>query len=207
MNNRHHRTPNAITTDRVTCRSSYGVRLLDPAWDDAKYPFFGRQLDISAGHLTYDIAELGVNYDDTSRYSDLDQIGIIAQMRHAYALGTETRPHIHWMQSAAAIPNMLLKYRIYDQGETPGAWVLAATTGQAFTYTSGTILQISSWPAIDMSTITGVSGFLDVKIYRDTANASTLFAGADPLTGDWLAKEFDLHYQVDSMGSGEEYSK
>lgn len=207
MSNRHHRTPNAITTDRVTCRSSYGVRLLDPAWDDAKYPFFGRQLDLVAGHLTYNIAELGVGFDDTSRYNDLDQIGIIAQMEHKYAIGTEIRPHIHWMQSNAAIPNMLLKYRIYDQGETPPAWTLAATTGQSFTYTSGTILQISAWPAISMASITGVSAFVDVKIYRDTANASTLFAGADPLTGDWLAKEFDLHYRVDSMGSGEEYKK
>jgi hypothetical protein len=203
----HHRTPSAITTDMVTCRSSAGVRLLDPAWDDARFPFFGRQLDISAGHLTYDITNLGVNFDDTSRNNDLDQIGIIAQMHHDYAIGTEVRPHVHWMQSAAAIPNMLLKYRIYDQGEAPGAWVLAATTGQAFTYTSGTILQISSWPAINMSTITGVSGFLDIKVYRDTANGSTLFAGADPLTGDWLAKEFDLHYQIDSIGSGEEYTK
>jgi hypothetical protein len=204
----NHRTPSTLESHRLTLYSSYGVRLAgDKAWDDARYPFFGRQLDISAGHLTYDVAELGVNFDDTSRYNDLDQIGIIAQMSHSYAIGTALHPHIHWMQSNANVPNMLLKYRVYDNGETPSAWTLAAVTTHAFTYTSGTILQLSSWPTIDMSSITGVSGFVDVKVYRDTANASTVFAGADPLVGDWLAKEFDFHFQVDSMGSGEEYAK
>jgi hypothetical protein len=176
-------------------------------WDDAKYPFFGRQLDTAAGHLTYDLAELGVNYDDTSRYNDLDQIGIISQMSHKWYSGDVIRPHVHWWQSAAAIPNMLLKYRITAPGAAIGSWVLAATQSQAFTYTSGTLHQISKWPEIDMSAVTGVSAVIDFKVFRDTANTSTEFAGADPLTGDWLAKEFDFHFPINSLGSRQEYVK
>jgi hypothetical protein len=52
-----------------------------------------------------------------------------------------------------------------------------------------------------------ISCFFDSKIYRDTANASTLFAGADAYTGNWLLKEYDLHYKKDSLGSAEEYIK
>lgn len=183
------------------------ITLLDPVWDDAKYPFFGHRLDTAAGHLTYNKAELGVDFDDTSRYHDDDQIGIVAQQEHKNQASTVLRPHVHWMQSHANIPNMLLKYRFYDNGETPPAWTLAAAITHVFTYTAGSMLQISEWPEIDISSLTGVSGFVDVKVFRDTANASAAFAGADPLVGDWLAKEFDFHRPIDSIGSPDEYSK
>jgi hypothetical protein len=182
----------------------------DPAtgvvWDDAKYPFFGRQLDTSAGHLDYDIAELGVNFNDTSRYNDLDQIGIIAQKTHKWKAGTVLKPHIHWMQSNAAIPNMLLKWRVTNNGEAVGSWNLAATASQAFIYTAGTILQISTWPEINTTGV-DLSSIFDFKIYRDSSDTSGEFGGADPLTGNWLAKEFDFHFQINSLGSREEYAK
>lgn len=191
----------------LTLTENDALTLLDTVWDDAKYPFFGRRIDTAGGHLAYDETELGINFNDTSRYNDADQVAIIAQMEHKYKIGSSLNPHIHWMQSNAAIPNMLLKYRVYDNGETPPAWTLAAIDSHAFTYTSGTILQISAWPAIDMSSVTGVSAFVDVKIYRDTSNTSGEFAGADPLTGDWLTKEFDFHFEIDALGSRDEYTK
>jgi len=180
---------------------------VDTTWDDLRFPVFGRYIDIIAGHLDYDAVELGVAFDDSSRYNDADQVAIIAQMTHRWKSGTALQPHVHWMQSAAAVPNMLLKYRTYSNGDTPSAWTLAATTGQAFTYTAGSILQVSSWPEIDTTGL-GISAFIDIKIYRDTANTSTEFAGADPLTGDWLMKDFDLHFEIDQpSGSSEQWLK
>ena len=175
-------------------------------WDDLRFAFHGRNLDKTSGHLDYDVAELGVNFDDSSRYNDADQIGIIAQMPHNYKFGTNLKPHAHWIQNQDEVPNALLKYRIYDNGEVPGSWILAAPTGIAFEYEQNA-LQIIIFPEIDMSTVTGVSSFIDIKMYRDASNASGLFSGSDDYSGNVLMKEFDFHYQIDSLGSRQEYIK
>ncbi len=59
----------------------------------------------------------------------------------------------------------------------------------------------------DFGAIDAVSAIIDFKIYRDTTNASGLFAGADQQAGDAKLKEFDIHYQIDSSGSNQEFTK
>ena len=49
--------------------------------------------------------------------------------------------------------------------------------------------------------------YLDVKLYRDSSNVSTLFAGADPYTTAVLLKHLDIHYVVNTQGSRSEYTK
>lgn len=177
-------------------------------WDDLRFPFFGRRLDRTSGHLDYDLAELGVNFDYTSRYNDLDMIGIIAQLPHNKKLGSNLRPHAHWIQNQDECPNMLMKYRIYDNGEAPPpTWIEVAYDSLVYAYVSGSILQIVKFPEIDMSSEVAVSSFVDIKLFRDTANTSGKFAGADPYTGDALMKEFDFHYEINQMGSRQEYIK
>ena len=177
-------------------------------WKDLKAPFHGRRIDVSSGHLDYNTDELGIDFDDTSRFVAADMIGIMLQMNHDYKIGSNVRPHIHWIQSSVDIPNAAMSYRVYDNGETPPAWTSVKYSGNIFTYTApDPMLQIMTFPEIDMSSITGVSSFVDIKLYRDHDNTSTLFAGADPLTGDALMKEFDLHYELDMNGSREELSK
>lgn len=183
-------------------------RLKDYAWKDVKFPFYGRRLDSTAGHLDFDADELGVNFDDSSRYNVADQIGIICQLNHNWVFESNLRPHIHWFQSSSDIPNMMMKYRVYKNGDAiPTTWTKVAWNAHHMTYTSGTILQISSFPEIDMTGIDTVSPFVDIKIYRDTANASSLFSGSDPLTGNALMKEFDFHKLIDGHGSDTELTK
>ena len=61
----------------------------------------------------------------------------------------------------------------------------------------GSILQIVSFPDISASGIDTVSSVLDIKLYRDD----------NIVTGDILVKEFDIHFQIDSLGSDLEYTK
>lgn len=42
---------------------------------------------------------------------------------------------------------------------------------------------------------------------RDTDNDSTLFTGVDPYIGPAHALMFDVHLQIDSLGSTDEYVK
>jgi hypothetical protein len=89
----------------------------------------------------------------------------------------------------------------------PGSWNLVApTTERVFTYSSGTIMQISKFPDISMFGY-GISDVVDFKLYRDTNNSSGLFGGSDSFSGDAVVKEFDVHIERNSLGSDEEYTK
>lgn len=91
-----------------------------------------------------------------------------------------------------------MDYRWYNNNdEVPSVWTTLSADDFKFEYTSGSILQIVDFPMIDSSHITGVSSIMDIKLYRDD----------DVVTGDVLLKEFDIHYQIDSNGSDQEYIK
>lgn len=177
-------------------------------WDDLRFPFMGQKLDTSSGRIDYNFAELGVDFADNARYAVTEQISIIAQFGHDWKTGSAISPHIHWAQSSADMPNLLIEYRWYDNGDLiPATWTKVAVGDNAFAYSSGTLAQLSEFDITVPVGIDAVSSLLEIKFFRDVANDSTLFSGSDPLTGNALVKEFDIHYQRDSNGSNQEYYK
>jgi len=178
-----------------------------PQWDDIRFPFTGQQIDTSAGRIDYNYTELGVDFQDNARYPE-EVIGMICQLSHGIVIGSDIRPHLHWIQNQNAQPNWLLEYRIYDNGETPPAvWQIAIPTAHRYPWGGVSILQYTTFPEIDGSSLTGLSAFIDFKLYRDTGNVSGLFAGADAYQGDALSKEFDVHILKDTRGSRMEFIK
>jgi len=175
-------------------------------WDDLRFPFTGNRIDVSSGRVDYDYTECTVDFQTNARYPN-EPVCMIAQMPHHKLFGSSVQPHLHWIQQSAVFPNWLLAYRWYNNGSTvPGTFTLAAYTTHAFVWSAGNLLQITKFPAIAAPGGEDVSSILDLIIYRDSANTSTLFAGADTY-GIAKAKEFDLHYQIDDRGSRQEYVK
>lgn len=174
-----------------------------PRWDDLRFPTTGDRLDSASTRYSFDSTELGVTFDNDSRYPN-EQLSNIVQIPHAWREQSGIRPHIHWIQNQSAIPNWLMAYRVYNNNETPGTFTEVALSSTVFTYTTGSIVQISSFPEIDMTGMS-LSCFVDIKIWRDTTNASGVFAGADPVATGVLLKEYDIHYLVDSFGSPIEF--
>jgi hypothetical protein len=132
------------------------------------------------------------------------------QLNHDMLPGTDIEPHLHWWQTSGDVPNWLLQYRWQRQGEAKTtAWTsLARNSSSAFVYTSGTLNQITGFPAISPPVGYGeVSDIVQCRLLRDTANSSTLFAGSDPIAGAIFAVNFDIHIQVDAWGSREQYAK
>ena len=122
-------------------------------YDDLRFPAIGRNVDVSAGRIDYDFTELGIGFANNSRYTE-EVIGHIIQMPHAWAEGTAVNPHIHWIQNQEAVPNWMISYRIYNNGETPPvSWTQAIAAAPSLTYTSGSIAQISGFPSISMTGI------------------------------------------------------
>ena len=124
---------------------------------------------------------------------------VIMQMPHARKDISNIRPHIHFIQESALEPVFKIDYRWYKNGDTvPATWTTLSCDSMAFTYTSGDMLQICSFPEIDGSAIDSVSSIFECRIYRDD----------NIVVGDVLMKEFDIHYQVDQeRGSRQEFVK
>ena len=138
-----------------------------------------------------------------------DYVVMPVQINHDWLLGSDVAPHVHWEQTSSDVPNWLIQYRWQVQGDTKiTAWTSAAWDSSAFTYSSGTLNQITGFPDITPPVGYGeVSDILQIRLIRDTANASGLFVGADPVATAVQASSFDIHYEVDSYGSRLLYSK
>ncbi len=182
-------------------------------WDDIIQQLTGRRLDTSAGKIDYNYPDKAVDFaDSTSITNDAHKLHFAYQIEHRFKLDGEARPHIHWLQSSSDVPNWWYRWRFVQNGKTVGAWTSGKLTTQVYSYTSGTILQLSkTTPSIDFKDAVdghlSVSDFVDIEITRDVNNSSGLFSGNDPLNGNATLKAFDMHLQVDSSGSINEYGK
>lgn len=180
-----------------------GVR----GFDDLTQQFIGRKVDEISGRITYDYTECTVDFATNARYPE-EPICFTYQMSHGKKRLTPLFPHVHWFQEEDNIPNFLIAYRWYNNGAEVPTFTFAAYIDSVFTYDSETsLLQITRFPVLSAPSDEGISSFLDIIFFRDTANGSTLFAGADPYTIASKMKLFDLHASTDSLGSGRQYQK
>ena len=170
------------------------VRLRRSAWDDRTFPS-SRIRQGATQKPDYDTTDLALLFpqDDPTEIAYINE-----QMRHKWKYGTPIHPHIHWLQESADLPVWKMDYRLANNGEDFSEWTVGVvTTGEAFTYVSGSIVQISTFPEIDMSNYASSSCMFDFKIYRDD----------NVLTGDAKLKSFDFHYQIDGFGSTGPFQK
>jgi len=163
-------------------------------WDDLRFP----ATLIRQGATVkpdFDATELGLLFPQ----NDATEIAyIIGQFPHTRKNGSNIRPHVHWIQTSANEPVWKMDYRWYKNGEAPsGTWTTLTCDDPVFTYTSGSMLQICAFPEINGSSIDAVSSIIDIRLYRDD----------NVISGDVLLKEFDIHYQIDQIGSRQEFVK
>lgn len=179
-------------------------------WDDMKAVATADGIDSSGGRIDFDYLNTAVVFEANARYPEEPFVGS-NQLPHGWSEGSYVFPHIHWLQDQDATPNWLLAYRIYSNRSTlPDTFTLAAPLSNAFDFSldsPGTyFMQITSFPLIDMTGIR-ISGWLDWRIYRDSANTSGLFSGADAYSGQARLREYDTHIQLDAHGSNMEFHK
>lgn len=159
-------------------------------------------------------AKLSINYSENSvefatNATTSDYCVMNVQLNHLWKLGSELHPHLHWWQNASGVPNWLIQYRWQKEGNAKTtAWTSAVWDAHAFTYTSGTLNQITEFGHISAPVGYGqVSDIVQVRIIRDTNNTSGLFSGVDTYTGVASAVSFDIHIECDTLGSRTEYTK
>ena len=182
-------------------------------WDDEIQSLIGKNLDNSAGKLDPNWADGTIDIADSTLIGTAThKLYANYQIKHKYRMAGVVRPHFHWLQSHANVPNWWGKWRFWQNGRIAGSWSEFKLATQVFTYTSGKIMQISMASIeIDLTTCAGgefhPSDFIDFQFTRDTDNSSGLFSGDDPLPEVAQLRAFDPHLQVDSTGSRDEYAK
>ena len=183
----------------------------DTFFVDMLGPLFGQRLDAAATRYSYNAFNGAIQFDSDARYTE-EVIIQHVQIQHWFKLTTNGKPHLHWKQQSADIPNWLMAWKLDRNGEAGAVetdysnFTFGTLQSHAFTYTSGVLNQISLFPDIDLSDA-NISDLLTIALWRDTANASTLFAGADPSALDELAMDLDTHIEIDTPGSRQEYVK
>lgn len=132
------------------------------------------------------------------------------QMAHKWLFGSKVYPHIHWEQVQANTPNWLIQYRWQRNGGTKTTdWTNYKCNTNVFTYLTGTTLNQLSTNNTGITPPLGysISDIIQVRVLRDSTNASTVFAGADTYTVTASLTSVDIHIECDTLGSRTEYSK
>lgn len=164
-------------------------------------------LKVQGSGLALNVTESTVEFAANADYPT-DYLYCNVQLNHDKDLTASIYPHIHFFQAEDHIPNFLLEYRWQKNlGAKTTAWTKLKCNTLAQEYTSGTINQIAYSAAIAAPEGTAISDILQCRIYRDITNDSEAFTGADPYTAVVGVTAFDLHFQINSLGSTDEYTK
>jgi hypothetical protein len=170
------------------------LNVLDSYWDDLSFPLTPTHKGAN-DKPDYDYTNLGFLMPQ----NDATEILYInSQMLHSFKEGSAFWPHVHWLQTADKTPVFKLAYKFYNAGEAPTAdFAIYEMSTKVFTYTSGTLAQISRGAAALTIPSLKISFMMKMKVYRED-NVSG---------GDVLVDQFDIHRQIDALGSREEYVK
>lgn len=179
-----------------------------PHWDDLRVPVTATKLggskDPDFGQfLDNGLGSQGVflyRFDPTQE----QEIYFAVQLPHTWIEGTAILPHVHWVPITNNSGDVIwgLEYALFGINETsdPAATTIITATAPSLGNDGVDKHLVAGFGTIDMSG-KGVSTMLLCRLFRDAGNA------ADTYTGDAGLLEIDFHYQLDSLGSSQQFSK
>lgn len=163
-------------------------------WDDLFVPLTTTRLG-SNSKPDFDFTNIGYLFPQNDA---TEILYFIIQMPHRWKEGSTVYPHVHWRQAANQQVTFKLDYKWYNIGEAPAANYTTYTMAtNAVAYSSGTIGQLTKGTDGIAGTGKTLSSIIICKLYRQD----------NVYTGDALTDQFDIHYQIDSFGSRQEYVK
>lgn len=169
-------------------------------WDDWSFPTSNLKISPVTSKPDYDQTEDEYLFDDSTNETVIGS-GITSHKFKLGESGMTWRPHIHWMQEGSGRVLWQLRYKIIPANTLESGWITIQSTTDEFTYTSGSLHQITIFPYIDTSTFTSTAFQVKVEITR---LASDLL---DTYVGDARFMAFDIHVPIDQIGSRQEFIK
>lgn len=143
--------------------------------------------DFDVNNLTFDFP-----INDTT-----EMMGKAIETQHDWQEQDTIWFHLHYDQTQNLIPGFRIQYKIYNRGEAePTTWTRITSTGNLYSYTSGTIHNMLLFPAVLMTGKT-ISCIIKVKLYRYD----------NTYTGDCKVTRFAYHYKINTLGSKSQGNK
>lgn len=197
---------NFITQTNATEINAYvqnklSLRLFGTNWVDSMVP----QTAVRAGATAPVLATFGTGVLRTLMFENAkdDEVEFSVQLNHGYVQGTEIQPHVHWTETAATGAGTGVVWELtYSWANVTGVFGgdTTITTTNTITGTSWTH-QLAELPGIT-GTSKNISSILVCRLRRLANSAS-----ADNYDQNCAFLGFDIHYQVDSIGSDAELTK
>lgn len=175
--------------------AAYGLR-----WDDLRFP--AQSINPAGAVAAPSVITTESDFPGALSFAGNadNMIAGVAQMPHAWKLGSTIRPHIHWLKPTGSSNAVTwhFYYRIVGNvGGTAGAWVgpVVGTIAAGDQTTSNNHI-LTSFGDVSMTGYTE-SAMLAWRIYR--------IGTSDAENNAVTLLEFDIHYQSDGRGSIPEY--
>lgn len=217
---------NGISTDKITGASGTGVKIGDIAGGNYANISTDGTVTLAGNATTWDDLRIsGASARPGSTAPALgafgpsgglkvlrfenghhDEVHFEIQLPHNWKLGSKIYPHVHWTPVSATAGNVVWELE-YSWANVGGAFGAPGNMASDATAAGGTAwmhhltrLKESGNEYID-GTGKELSSMLVCRLHRNAG------AGSDTLAADAAFLEFDIHYEIDSLGSAEELSK
>jgi hypothetical protein len=172
----------------------------DELIDASRIVTTGSNITLDSAEITIDLGVSCTPVNDWAYYN--------IQFNHDRKNGVNIYPHVHWFQTGNNVPNFLIQYRWQKNGSPKEtSWTNYKMGTNLFTYTSGTLNQITYGAGITPPSGDDVSDILQVKFTRDTNNDTGIFSGTDSYSSVVKVMYVDVHIEMDTVGSRSEYAK
>ena len=175
-------------------------------WEDLRVPLNAVKLGGSKDPTFSKVNDDGLGSQGVFAYvfsnSQEQEVYFQVQIPHSWKLEDVLYPHVHWSpaDSTTGTVRWGLEYSWANLNAVYSATTII--TGDEVVSADSTkkhlLTEIGS--GIDGSAISGVSSMLDCRLFRDVSVSGNLAAGV-------ALKEFDFHYEIDTVGSYSQYVK
>lgn len=126
-----------------------------------------------------------------------------AQMPHSWKQGSKIYPHVHWTPTRTSNVASSVRWTLYYWWVNVGnKWITASRGSISATQLTGGVASTHKICTLGSIDATGKT-ISSIFSFRLTRNVSV----NDDFNADAAFVEFDIHYQINSMGSRTEYEK
>jgi hypothetical protein len=194
-------TGTAATDLTITCGTEKTLVLTTAVWEDLRAPATEVRLPASGYYNPAEVEYKGgivLAFGDEA--SNEEEVSFLFQLPHSYKEGSDIYPHVHWVGEDNTSANVKwgLEYSWANVG------VAFPTTTTIYVIDANADTDVHNMASFAAITGTGktVSSMLICRLFRNSSSADDTYTGKSA-----YLLEFDLHYQIDTLGSRTETAK
>jgi len=180
-----------LETQQLKTTGVTPLEMADTTWEDLRFPATTVRQGANF-KPDFDYTNVGLAFDDSSD----ETIYVNCQLPHNWNKGV-LKPHVHWIKNQNEAVAWKLEWRWQLNGGVQVTdWSSDYLDVELYDYAQNRIM-ISNGVTITPPEGVMKSDILQMKLSRDVSE--------DAYSGDAVLIEFDVHYQLETLGTSDEY--